>query len=191
MTLSTWFRDYVYIPLGGNRFGPWHTVRNLWIVFLLTGVWHGASWTFIMWGLWHGLFLSLERIAPVGACSSGCRGSFGRLRAARRDDRVGVLPRVRLSNTHRAYLARMFAFEFEGQALLRAFDLVTAHSLTVIATAFVFSLPLWPMLRSRLTDAAVARAMPATSAAYVALVMILSFAAMAGDENSPFLYFRF
>ena len=85
----------------------------------------------------------------------------------------------------------MFAFEFEGQALLKAFDLVTMHSLTVIAIAFVFSLPLWPALRSRLNDAAVVGAMRISSAAYVALVMILSFAAMAGDENSPFLYFRF
>ncbi|HEY5503649.1 MAG TPA: MBOAT family O-acyltransferase, partial [Sedimentisphaerales bacterium] len=55
MTLSMWFRDYVYIPLGGNRNGPWKTARNLWIVFFLAGVWHGASWNFIIWGLWHGL----------------------------------------------------------------------------------------------------------------------------------------
>ena len=90
-----------------------------------------------------------------------------------------------------SYLTRMFAFDFAGQGLLGASDLVTVHSVVVIATAFVFSLPLWPALRSRLTDATVARAMPAASAAYVALIMILSFAAMAGEENSPFLYFRF
>ena len=65
MTLSAWFRDYLYIPLGGNRFGSWSTARNLLIVFFLTGAWHGASWNFLIWGLWHGLFLSLERIAPV------------------------------------------------------------------------------------------------------------------------------
>ena len=65
ITLSAWFRDYVYIPLGGNRFGAWTTVRNLWIVFFLTGAWHGASWNFIIWGLWHGLFLSLERLPIV------------------------------------------------------------------------------------------------------------------------------
>ena len=81
----------------------------------------------------------------------------------------------------------------QGQALLRAFDLVTVHSLTVIATAFVFSLPLWPMLRSRLAPTPRSpRAMPATPPRPMwPLVMILSFAAMAGDENSPFLYFRF
>ncbi|MBV9294902.1 MAG: MBOAT family protein, partial [Acidobacteriaceae bacterium] len=62
MTLSFWFRDYVYIALGGNRKGQLKTVRNLIIVFFLTGLWHGASWTFVIWGLYHGLFLLLERV---------------------------------------------------------------------------------------------------------------------------------
>ena len=61
MTLSAWFRDYLYIPLGGNRGGAFNTYRNLVVVFLLCGLWHGASWTFVLWGLWHGLFLVLER----------------------------------------------------------------------------------------------------------------------------------
>jgi D-alanyl-lipoteichoic acid acyltransferase DltB (MBOAT superfamily) len=61
MTLSAWFRDYLYIPLGGNRLGAARTYRNLLAVFLLCGLWHGASWTFVLWGLWHGLFLVLER----------------------------------------------------------------------------------------------------------------------------------
>lgn len=62
ITLSSWFRDYVYIPLGGNRKGKARTYVNLAIVFLLTGIWHGANWTFIFWGIYHGLFLILERI---------------------------------------------------------------------------------------------------------------------------------
>ena len=62
MTLSEWFRDYLYIPLGGNRDGKWRTIFNLWLVFILCGLWHGAAWTFILWGAWHGLFLSLERL---------------------------------------------------------------------------------------------------------------------------------
>ncbi|MDW7691375.1 MBOAT family O-acyltransferase [Flammeovirgaceae bacterium SG7u.111] len=61
ISLSTWFRDYLYISLGGNRLGKWITYRNLFIVFLVTGLWHGASWNFIVWGLFHGLFLILER----------------------------------------------------------------------------------------------------------------------------------
>lgn len=62
MTLSGFFRDYVYIPLGGSRQGGLRTALNLLIVFALCGLWHGASWTFVVWGLFHGLFLSLERL---------------------------------------------------------------------------------------------------------------------------------
>lgn len=61
MTLSAWFRDYVYIPLGGNRRGAVLTCRNLLVVFLLCGLWHGAAWTFVAWGMWHGALLAAER----------------------------------------------------------------------------------------------------------------------------------
>lgn len=62
MTLSTWFRDYLYIPLGGNRKGASRTYFNLFLVFLLCGLWHGAAYTFIAWGLFHGVLLTIERI---------------------------------------------------------------------------------------------------------------------------------
>ena len=62
ISLSTWFRDYVYIPLGGNRKGPYRTYLNLFIVFLLTGFWHGANWGFVFWGIYHGTFLIIERL---------------------------------------------------------------------------------------------------------------------------------
>ena len=62
ITLSTWFRDYLYIPLGGNRQGDFRTYLNLMIVFLLCGLWHGASSTFIVWGFYHGFFLVIERL---------------------------------------------------------------------------------------------------------------------------------
>lgn len=62
ISLSSWFKDYLYIPLGGNRKGNGRTYLNLFIVFLLTGFWHGASWNFIVWGLIHGFFMIIERI---------------------------------------------------------------------------------------------------------------------------------
>lgn len=65
ISLSTWFRDYVYVPLGGNRVGPTKLYRNLIIVFLVTGLWHGANWTFIVWGLFHGFFLIIERLGLI------------------------------------------------------------------------------------------------------------------------------
>ncbi|MFH1795076.1 MAG: MBOAT family protein [Pseudomonadota bacterium] len=70
MSLSTWFRDYLYIPLGGNRAGPIRTYVNLMIVFLATGVWHGAAWTFVLWGIYHGAFLIAERLLLGGKAVS-------------------------------------------------------------------------------------------------------------------------
>ncbi len=61
ISLSTWFRDYVYIPLGGNRCAKWKHMRNIFVVWLLTGLWHGAAWTFVLWGLWFCLLLLGEK----------------------------------------------------------------------------------------------------------------------------------
>ncbi len=61
ISLSTWFRDYVYIPLGGSRVGPWRSLGNLWITMLISGLWHGAHWAFLAWGIAHAALLSLER----------------------------------------------------------------------------------------------------------------------------------
>jgi D-alanyl-lipoteichoic acid acyltransferase DltB (MBOAT superfamily) len=61
ISLSSWFRDYVYIPLGGNRGSKWNTYRNLFLTFLLSGIWHGAAWTFVIWGALHGLGVLITR----------------------------------------------------------------------------------------------------------------------------------
>jgi D-alanyl-lipoteichoic acid acyltransferase DltB (MBOAT superfamily) len=61
ISLSTWLRDYLYIPLGGNRHGQWRTYRNLMLTMLLGGLWHGASWNFVIWGGYQGALLSVER----------------------------------------------------------------------------------------------------------------------------------
>jgi alginate O-acetyltransferase complex protein AlgI len=63
ISLSTWFRDYLYIPLGGNRVAGWLQLRNLLIVMFLAGLWHGASWNFVVWGLYHGLLLVVFHLA--------------------------------------------------------------------------------------------------------------------------------
>jgi D-alanyl-lipoteichoic acid acyltransferase DltB (MBOAT superfamily) len=65
ISLSTWFRDYVYIPLGGNRGSHGQTVRNLMAAMLLAGLWHGASWVFVIWGAYHGVLLILYRYGPL------------------------------------------------------------------------------------------------------------------------------
>ena len=73
ISLSTWFRDYLYIPLGGNRVSAARRYVNLVTVFFLCGLWHGASWNFVIWGLWHGTFLVIERVTS----NRGARGARG------------------------------------------------------------------------------------------------------------------
>ncbi len=95
VTLSRWFRDYVYISLGGNRRGERATYRNLAIVFILTGFWHGAQWAFVLWGLYHGAWMLIERRMGWRAVDGPVR--FVPLRRALdvpdRADRLGPLPR--------------------------------------------------------------------------------------------------
>ena len=95
MTLSRWLRDYLYIPLGGNRGGRRRTYRNLMLTMLLGGLWHGAAWTFIVWGGIHGGALSVERWLRdrLGLADTGAGGLAHHL--PRGLPRVGVLPRAR------------------------------------------------------------------------------------------------
>ncbi|MBO5666321.1 MAG: MBOAT family protein [Firmicutes bacterium] len=65
ISLGSWFRDYVYIPLGGSRVGRWKGLRNLFVVWALTGLWHGANWTFVLWGLYYGVLICFEKMAKV------------------------------------------------------------------------------------------------------------------------------
>jgi D-alanyl-lipoteichoic acid acyltransferase DltB (MBOAT superfamily) len=67
ISLSTWLRDYLYVPLGGSRLGEWYTYRNLMNTMVLGGLWHGAAWTFIAWGFFHGILLSMQRVVKGSA----------------------------------------------------------------------------------------------------------------------------
>jgi D-alanyl-lipoteichoic acid acyltransferase DltB (MBOAT superfamily) len=85
MSLSTWLRDYLYVPLGGNRRGRWLTYRNLMLTMLLGGLWHGAAWHFVVWGGLHGAALWLERALGVRAVvGPGAAANGGRAGRARR-----------------------------------------------------------------------------------------------------------
>ena len=73
ISLSSWLRDYLYVPLGGNRHGTLNTYRNLFLTMLLGGLWHGANWTFVVWGAWHGTILAIERALGVNASPKAIR----------------------------------------------------------------------------------------------------------------------
>ncbi|MCL4503537.1 MAG: MBOAT family protein [Deltaproteobacteria bacterium] len=78
ISLSNWFRDYLYIPLGGNRGGKWQTLRNLGVTMLLAGLWHGASWVFVLWGAYHGALLIVYRFPPLNRLDGKEKGFSGR-----------------------------------------------------------------------------------------------------------------
>jgi alginate O-acetyltransferase complex protein AlgI len=78
ISLSTWLRDYLYIPLGGNRYGRWNEYRNIMITMTLGGLWHGAGILFVLWGVWHGLVLVLNRLVPIDRHLTALFGAFGK-----------------------------------------------------------------------------------------------------------------
>jgi alginate O-acetyltransferase complex protein AlgI len=195
MSLSAWFRDYVYIPLGGSRDGAWSTARNLWIVFLLCGAWHGASWNFIVWGLWHGLFLSLERIGIVARALARAPAAICNIYALA----VVLLGWVffRSPNLELALdmLSRMFGLQRGSDTMLTISTNVAPPTMLLILAAACFSFPIWPRLREAISKAI--RSTPEQivydllRAGFVGIIMLLSIATMAVDQNNPFIYFRF
>ncbi len=87
ISLSTWLRDYLYIPLGGNRHGPWKTARNLLVTMLLGGLWHGAGWAYVFWGLFHGLLLCVWRVGERSGSAEAIAGQGATRPKTAEDDR--------------------------------------------------------------------------------------------------------
>ncbi len=221
ISLSTWFRDYLYFPLGGNRCSPWRTCFNLLVVFFLCGLWHGASWTFVVWGLYHGSFLLLER------------SIFGRV--------VAKAPRLlrhayallvvvtgwvffRAESLFQATLFLRAMFGFSGFSLLsQVFEMgcvlqiflglreseadpslqITTIVLTkqVLAAGLagaLFSIPFGSWLRGELLRLLGSRLGPmlqrlpsAAEPLLLTLLFVVSAACLADGTYNPFIYFRF
>ena len=201
ISLSSWFRDYVYIPLGGNRGGQGKTLRNLLIVFLLTGLWHGAAWTFVVWGLYHGAFLLLERLAlgrPLAAAPQVVSRAYALLAVM-----VGwVFFRAETLPGAVAYLGRMAGVAGWSPLPAGTLVLLTSERLAAIALGCLFAFPVLPWALDRWR----APRLPASSALeprldtqavhvlatpVLILGFVLSIAALAGSSLNPFLYFRF
>lgn len=185
ISLGAWFREYVYIPLGGNRKGKLRTYVNLAVVFLLTGLWHGADVSFILWGAWHGFFVILERL---------CLRKF--------------LDRHRLFGGVGCFLVVLL-----GWVLFRAEDTVTAVTLLVrMLRPWHYSLAIdWREYVEPKTIAVFAAAVlgagvlkvlvpekwrkkwlhSVPEAVFCVALLLLCLAAIAGDAYNPFIYFQF
>jgi len=198
ITLSQWFRDYLYIPLGGNRGSSTRTYRNLWIVFLLCGLWHGASLTFVFWGAFHGTFLVMER-AFLGE----------RLKAAPRLLRHLYLPLVaalgwvpfRTENFSdmSSYYAALAGLG-PREVVRTASDLMPDGMPLFLVIASIVAL--WPLV-AELADK-VRRSLPEMGdlagvsqlrfwalQASLAILFVTCAAALVGGAYNPFIYFRF
>jgi alginate O-acetyltransferase complex protein AlgI len=185
MSLGTWFRDYVYIPLGGNRRGLKRQLLNIFIVWALTGIWHGANWTFLVWGLYYALFLIIEKVFLLKTLERApnflrhiytmvivtCGWAIFQL-----DSMKAVF----------TYFKAMFG---GGQAGLYASgDLYYLASYAVVLIlAAVFSTELFKNIWNRLSPKVRSVVCPVG----VAAVLFLSTAYLVDSTYNPFLYFRF
>lgn len=186
ISLSSWFRDYVYIPLGGNKKGKFRTYIHLWIVFLLTGFWHGANWTFIMFGVIHGFFLSIERL--------GFEKILKFLPTFMRNIYVFLIFSASIvlfdmKDLHQSYKFFKNLFDFKHiDPYSRFFLFLTPEWIFI----FCLSIPLCgtglSKLATKLMNVKLRNVLEATS---LILVFVLSIAEMTNSSFNPFIYFRF
>jgi alginate O-acetyltransferase complex protein AlgI len=186
MSLSSWLRDYLYIPLGGNRGSNAQTYRNLVMVFLLCGLWHGANWTFVLWGAWHGAFLVIERLglksvlarlptpAAWGYALIAVMGGWVLFRSADLSDAIGYFASLVGRNG-------ISGLSFDMHDALNDRAIMTLVIGCVLAVA-----PSWP---AKWTLPFVVRA--SADFALTFALLIFSMITVAAGAYSPFLYFRF
>ncbi len=206
MTLSEWFRDYLYIPLGGNRHGPWRTIFNLWLVFILCGFWHGAALTFVFWGAWHGLFLSLERL--------GLSRLLERLWIPVRHAYLllavflgWVLFRADSIGYAAGYYAALFGFNNDSVSVIHFMD--SNRILYMIALALILSTSVPLQILSKIKDAfhrlkdqhenpnlrkfggIYIASLDLIHCIVILGLLFLSITSLVGSSYNPFIYFRF
>ena len=202
ISLSTWFREYLYIPLGGNRKGKAKTYRNKLIVFFCTGLWHGANWTFIIWGLWHGFFIVAEDAAKK-------LFGLGKHGKNRRNPVETVLNHLytllvvligfvifRADNMGQAF--SMIGAMFSGicasaQTGLLLAQCMTPLTLCALVLGVVFSMPVLPILLRRTEELSLAgqKSVKVLSYGVLLLLLITDILHLSAASYVPFIYFQF
>ena len=188
ISLSSWFRDYLYIPLGGNRRGKVRTYINLIIVFACTGLWHGASFSFIVWGLWHGLFLVIERLGfkkVLDKLPKFIGWIYTMLVVL-----VGwVFFRADTLSAAMKYLGEMFSFSGGVANGMAQFDNL---SFIITVIAIVLCTPVYQFLKGKLEKTEGGKKAAFVIGAVLATgLFILSVIFLTGSGYNPFIYFRF
>jgi len=190
ITLSTWFRDYLYISLGGSRKGSLITYRNLLVVFFLCGLWHGASWNFVIWGLFHGIFLVLERI-PVRTAGKRIPVFIRHVYVLLVVMLAWVFFRSDNINQSLDYFAALFSFIPDN--IYRIREVLQADVIIMFFAGLLFSLPVYPRLMQIAQSLKKKSAWAMEFAELLVLFSLLLLSAMnlADSTYNPFIYFRF
>lgn len=193
ISLSTWFKEYLYIPLGGNRKGFFRTCINKLIVFACTGLWHGANWTFVIWGLLHGFFLLAEDVLPFRKLPKMVLHLYTLLVVC-----VGfVIFRADTLAQGVAYVGNMFmGWEFATANMNLVWQQLTPAFLFMLLAGIVGCMPLKAYLARwyERKDGGMGRfSQLLQKCSYVASVMLLLLCmlSLAGGAYNPFIYFRF
>lgn len=194
ISLSTWFKEYLYIPLGGNRKGRLRTVLNRLIVFFCTGLWHGASWTFVIWGLYHGVFLLLEEFIPIlGRLPKILNHIYTLIIVT-----VGiVIFRADTITQGFDYIKNMFVgFNISEQSISLALTQLTPWFIVIFIVAVIGCAPIKPIAdKFRVSDSAVLckRQRIAQIVLYLLAFMLLFWCIirLSSASYNPFIYFRF
>lgn len=184
ISLSTWFRDYVYIPLGGNRVRPARHILNLFLVWLLTGIWHGANWTFILWGLIYFLLLMLEKYTPLKRVPK----LFGHLYTLLAVCLCWVLFRAASLSSALEYLKAMF-----GAAPLGIWDgnasIVLTNGFVYFLLGAILSFPIVPYFAKK--TFVQKPGVQYLLAFFQLLAFLLTIGFILSSSYDPFIYFNF
>jgi alginate O-acetyltransferase complex protein AlgI len=188
MTLGRWMRDYVYIPLGGNRVTPLRMYFNLWLVFLISGLWHGAAWNFVVWGAFHGFFLVADRLFLLKFYKA--IGKFPSVVITFVITLVGwVLFRAESMNQVWHYTAGMFSFR-SGDTIFVS----QAVWMTMIFAAIFALLAYAPQIEHWQVNI-YGKKQPFRNLLLMTLasviLFIISLSAITSSGFNPFIYFRF
>ena len=196
ISLSSWFKEYLYIPLGGNRKGKWRTALNKLIVFFCTGLWHGANWTFVLWGLGHGLLASLEDLGIIPA-NKLRNNALGRL-ASRLYTLLAVMLLFvifRADSLTQAFtvISHMFTGGMSSYGLFLFRSLLDPAACVVILLAFLFAGRLPKLAAERLgrAEASGTALFQALTALFSLALYILCIMSLARGGFNPFIYFQF
>ncbi len=184
ITLGAWMRDYLYIPLGGNKGTARRTYLNLWIVFLASGLWHGASWNFVLWGAFHGLLLVIERAFRGRTITSKLPSAFQIGLTFFLAMMAWVVFRIEDFSKAQVFYQKLFSFSFNGPLNLGNFEIFSL----VLATIITFG-P-WQRLRLRFPKINSSLSVSLLSLRTLALLWLSLMWLISSDFN-PFIYFRF